>query len=133
VDLLIKASCWEKDESSPSADALNIWAVLGLMCFMWLLVERGHYLSTAYPKNVTGKAELIDAFDNMTPSNGGRFLRSAKDSHNRNQANSQAKNESLGKVMWLALLIIETVEMFLIREIENEDSGLVVLAVGVFG
>lgn len=52
-------------------------------------------------------------------------MRSAKSSSSQNQASLQAKNDSLGKVIWSALLAINDIKILLEREIENEDSGVV--------
>lgn len=60
---------WEKDESSPSADALNIWASIGLDVLYVVTGKRSEdtLFRPLIPKMSQEKQELIDAFDNMTP------------------------------------------------------------------
>ncbi|HID6041775.1 TPA: helix-turn-helix domain-containing protein [Klebsiella pneumoniae] len=60
---------WEKDESSPSADALNIWASIGLDVLYVVTGKRNgdSPFRPLIPKMSQEKQELIDAFDNMTP------------------------------------------------------------------
>lgn len=60
---------WEKDESSPSADALNIWASIGLDVLYVVTGKRNgdSLFRPLIPKMSHEKQELIDAFDNMTP------------------------------------------------------------------
>ncbi|MGF7442809.1 helix-turn-helix domain-containing protein [Klebsiella michiganensis] len=60
---------WEKDESSPSADALNIWAGIGLDVLYVVTGQRSADLPSRLiiPKMSQEKHELMDAFDNMSP------------------------------------------------------------------
>ncbi|WP_232550618.1 helix-turn-helix domain-containing protein [Klebsiella pneumoniae] len=60
---------WEKDESSPSADALNIWAGIGLDVLYVVTGQRSADLPSRLnvPKMSQEKQELMDAFDNMSP------------------------------------------------------------------
>lgn len=60
---------WEKDESSPSADALNIWAGIGLDVLYVVTGQRSADLPPHLniPKMSQEKQELMDAFDNMSP------------------------------------------------------------------
>ena len=60
---------WEKDESSPSADALNIWAGIGLDVLYVVTGQRNADLPSRLniPKMSQEKQELMDAFDNMSP------------------------------------------------------------------
>lgn len=65
---------WEKDESSPGADALAIWATLGLDVLYVVTGQRGALISSVIPKMSSDKQKLMDAFDEMTPEQQRSFL-----------------------------------------------------------
>lgn len=60
---------WEKDESAPGADALSVWAGIGLDVLYVVTGQRSNMMSSpaAIPKMSSEKQELLDAFDEMTP------------------------------------------------------------------
>ncbi|HAT2881107.1 MULTISPECIES: helix-turn-helix domain-containing protein [Enterobacterales] len=60
---------WEKDESAPGADALSIWAGIGLDVLYVVTGQRSIDLPAGLtiPKMSPEKQELMDAFDHMTP------------------------------------------------------------------
>ncbi|MCZ5683311.1 helix-turn-helix transcriptional regulator [Escherichia coli] len=65
---------WEKDESAPGADALAIWATLGLDVLYVVTGQRGDATTNAIPKMSPDKQKLMDAFDEMTPEQRRSFL-----------------------------------------------------------
>lgn len=60
---------WEKDESAPGADALGVWAGVGLDVLYVVTGQRANMAlpEQNIPKMSTEKQELMDAFDEMTP------------------------------------------------------------------
>lgn len=60
---------WEKDESAPGADALGVWAGIGLDVLYVVTGQRSVLLShdLDIPKMSSERQELMDAFDEMTP------------------------------------------------------------------
>ncbi|EKE9748211.1 helix-turn-helix transcriptional regulator [Escherichia coli] len=65
---------WEKDESAPGADALAIWATLGLDVLYVVTGQRGDVMTNVVPKMSPEKQKLMDAFDEMTPEQRRSFL-----------------------------------------------------------
>ncbi|EHG3076017.1 transcriptional regulator [Salmonella enterica] len=60
---------WEKDESAPGADALSVWAGIGLDVLYVVTGQRSNIASphSNIPKMSQEKKELMDAFDDMSP------------------------------------------------------------------
>lgn len=65
---------WEKDESAPGADALAIWATLGLDVLYVVTGQKGDVTTKIIPKMSPDKQKLIDTFDDMTPDQQRSFL-----------------------------------------------------------
>ncbi|MGS3468257.1 MULTISPECIES: helix-turn-helix domain-containing protein [Citrobacter] len=57
---------WEKDESAPGADALSVWAGIGLDV-LYVVTGQRSITHTNIPKTSPEKQELMDAFDAMSP------------------------------------------------------------------
>lgn len=59
---------WEKDESAPGADALGVWAGVGLDVLYVVMGQRttSSSIQPDIPKLSPEKQELLDAFDGMT-------------------------------------------------------------------
>lgn len=60
---------WEKDDSAPGADALGVWAGIGLDVLYVVTGQRSDNvtLQKNIPRMSPEKQELMDAFDDMSP------------------------------------------------------------------
>ncbi|EJG5923821.1 helix-turn-helix transcriptional regulator [Salmonella enterica] len=65
---------WEKDESSPGADALGLWAEVGLDV-LYVVTGRRSQISSDIPKMSPEKQALVDAYDGMSADDRKTLLR----------------------------------------------------------
>lgn len=64
---------WEKNESSPSAEALAIWAGVGLDV-LFVVTGVGGGVNSVIPKMSPDRQEVLNAYDQMSPEGQRAFL-----------------------------------------------------------
>lgn len=64
---------WEKNESSPSAEALAIWAGVGLDV-LFVVTGVGGGANSVIPKMSPDRQEVLNAYDQMSPEGQRAFL-----------------------------------------------------------